>query len=397
MPVLNTLADAKEEVAGWRRHLHAHPELMYEVHATAAYVAQKLRAFGCDTVVEGLGRTGVAALIRGHHGQGGEPADDGPVRTIALRADMDALPILETTGKEHASTVPGVMHACGHDGHTAMLLAAARHLAETRSFAGNVVVVFQPAEEGGAGAKAMIDDGLLERFGIGEVYGMHNYPGLPVGHFALRSGPIMASADRITITVTGVGGHAARPHLCADPVVAAAHIILAVQTVVSRNVDPLESAVVSLTMVHGGETDNVIPQSVSIGGTVRTLKPQMRDLVEERLAHVVATTAAALGVTAQFDYSRDYPVVVNDAGRARLAAQVAAEIVGPGRVDAEMVPVMGGEDFAFMLEARPGCFIFTGNGEDSANLHNPDYDFNDEAIPVGASYWVRLAETALAR
>jgi len=386
MPIVNRIADLHDEVTAWRRDLHAHPELMYDVHRTAAAVADKLKGFGCDEVATGLGRTGVVAVIRGRRGSG---------KTIGLRADMDALPIEEATGLPYKSTVPGKMHACGHDGHTAMLLGAARYLAETRNFAGTAVLIFQPAEEGGAGAKAMLDDGMFERFGVAEVYGMHNYPGMPVGQFGIRSGPMMAAADGLTIDIEGVGAHAARPHLGIDPVLVAAQIINAIQSVVSRNVDPLKSAVVSITMVKASNTDNVIPQTVQLRGTARSLEAGVRDLIEERLHKVVENTAAAYGAKATLTYRRGYPVLVNHEAQTDFAASVAREIAGEANVDTALPPMMGAEDFAFMLNARPGAFIWVGNG-DSAGLHHPKYNFNDEVIPVGTSYWVRLVETALA-
>jgi hippurate hydrolase len=386
MPIVNRVADLAAEITAWRRDLHAHPELLYDVHRTAAAVADKLKAFGCDEVATGIGRTGVVGVIRGRKGGG---------RTVGLRADMDALPIEEATGLAYASTDPGKMHACGHDGHTAMLLGAARYLAETRNFAGTAVVIFQPAEEGGAGGKAMVDDGLIDRFGIGEVYGMHNYPGMPVGAFGIRPGPMMASADYITIDIEGNGGHAARPNLAIDPVLVGAHTITAMQSVVSRNVDPVKSAVVSVTMFEAGKTDNVIPQSVRLRGTVRALAEDVRVQVEERLARIVEHTAAAFGAKAAFTYRRNYPVLVNHAEQTDFAARVAKEIAGEGRVDTELPPMMGAEDFSFMLNERPGAFIWVGNG-DSAGLHHPKYNFNDEAIPFGTSYWVKLVETALA-
>ena len=386
MPVVNRIADHAAEITAWRRDLHANPELLYDVHRTAASVADKLRAFGCDEVVTGIGQTGVVGVIRGRKSGG---------QTIGLRADMDALPIEEATGLPYASTAPGKMHACGHDGHTAMLLGAARYLAETRNFGGTAVVIFQPAEEGGAGGKAMVDDGLISRFGLGEVYGMHNYPGMPVGAFGIRPGPMMAAADYITIDIEGNGAHAARPHLGIDPVVVGAHMITAMQTVVSRNVDPLKSAVVSITMVQAGNTDNVIPQTVRLRGTARSLAEDVRALLEERLHAIVEHTAAAFGAKATLKYRRNYPVLVNHERQTEFAASVAKDIAGEGRVDTELPPMMGAEDFSFMLNERPGAFIWVGNG-DSAGLHHPKYNFNDEAIPFGTSYWVKLVETALA-
>jgi amidohydrolase len=386
MPIVNRVADLHAEITEWRRDLHAHPELNYDVNRTAGVVAERLRAFGCDEVVEGIGRTGVVGVIRGQKGAG---------KGIGLRADMDALPITEANEVPYKSTVPGKMHACGHDGHTAMLLGAAKHLAETRNFAGTAVMIFQPAEEGGAGAKAMIRDGLMERFPIDEVFGMHNFPGLPVGAFALRSGPIMASADTLDIEIEGVGGHAARPHLAVDTILVGAQIINAVQSIVSRNVDPLKAAVVSICMFQAGNTDNVIPQTAQLRGTARALAPDVRDLLEQRLRKLVEGTAALHGATAKLRYRRGYPVLVNYDAQATFAATVAADIAGSLHVETQMAPVMGAEDFAYMLEARPGAFIFVGNG-DSAGLHHPAYDFNDDVIPAGTSYWVRLVETALA-
>ena len=387
MPIVNRFADLHAEITEWRRDFHRHPELTYDTHRTSAAVAEKLRAFGLDEVATGIGRTGVVGVIRGRNGGAG--------RTIGLRADMDALPIHEESGRAWASTTPGKMHACGHDGHTAMLLGAAKYLAETRNFDGTVVVVFQPAEEGGAGAKAMVDDGLMTRWSIDEVYGMHNYPGLPVGRFAIRPGPLMAAADRIHIAIEGRGGHAARPHLSIDPIMAGAAIVQACQQIVARNVDPLEAAVVSITLFQGGTTDNVIPQTVELRGTARSLKAEIRDLVERRLGEIVPLVAAAYGATATLVYHRDYPVTVNDPEKAAFAADVAAAISGEHQVERNHAPVMGGEDFSFMLEQRPGAMIFAGVGEDVPNLHHPSYDFNDELIPVGCSYWVKLVETAL--
>ncbi len=388
MPIVNRIADLHGEITAWRRDIHAHPELLYDVHRTAATVADKLKSFGCDEVVTGIGRTGVVGVIRGSKGGASS-------RVIGLRADMDALPIEEANDVPYKSTVPGKMHACGHDGHTAMLLGAARYLTETRNFAGTAVVIFQPAEEGGAGGKAMVQDGLMDRFRIEEVYGMHNYPGLPVGEFALRPGPLMAAADRLTIEIEGRGGHAARPHFSVDTVLVGAQIINQIQSIVSRNVDPLHSAVISICMFQAGSTDNVIPQTALLRGTARSLDPQVRDLLEKRLHEVVTGTAKLYGATAKLTYKRDYPVTRNHERQTQFAASIASEVVGAERVDDNVAPVMGAEDFSFMLEARPGAFIFVGNG-DSAGLHHPAYDFNDEIIPIGTSYWVKLVETAMA-
>ena len=387
MPIVNRVADFHGDITAWRHDIHAHPELLYDVNRTAGIVADKLRSFGCDEVVTGIGRTGVVGVIRGNRAGEGD-------RVIGLRADMDALPIQEANDIPYKSTVPGKMHACGHDGHTAMLLGAARYLAETRNFNGTAVVIFQPAEEGGAGGKAMVQDGLMERFRVEEVYGMHNYPGLPVGQFALRAGPLMAAADRITIDIEGRGGHAARPHVSIDTVLVGAQIINAIQSIVSRNVDPLEAAVVSICVFQAGTTDNVIPQTAQLRGTARSLTPKVRDLLEGRLQQVVTGTAQLYGATAKLTYRRDYPITRNHDRQAAFAASVATQVAGRERVDDQVAPVMGAEDFSFMLEARPGAFIFVGNGA-SAGLHHPAYDFNDETIPFGTSYWVKLVESAM--
>ena len=386
MPIVNRFADLQDDIVAWRHDLHRHPEILYEVHRTAATVADKLRAFGLDEVATGIGRTGVVGVIKGRQTRSG--------KVVGIRADMDALPIRETTGKPYASLTEGKMHACGHDGHTAMLLGAARYLAETRNFDGTAVVIFQPAEEGGAGGKAMVQDGLMDRWNIQEVYGMHNMPGLKVGAFATRHGAIMAATDEFTIRITGVGGHAARPHGGVDPVIVGTAIVQALQTIVSRSVDPIESAVVSTTRFHAGEAYNVIAGSAELGGTVRTLKAGIRDLVEARMGMIVRHIAAAHGAKVDLHYDRNYPITVNHAAQTDFAARVAAGVVGAGNVDTSTPPLMGGEDFSYMLEARPGAFVFIGNG-DSAGLHNADYDFSDDAIPIGCSYWARLVETAM--
>jgi len=383
MPVINRVAEFQDEIAAWRRDFHQHPELQYDVHRTAGKVAELLRSFGVDEVVEGIGRTGVVGVIKGR----------GPGKTIGLRADMDALPITEKTGAPYASQVSGKMHACGHDGHTAMLLGAAKYLAETRNFDGTAVLIFQPAEEGGAGGKAMLEDGLMERFGIQEVYGMHNMPGTPLGHFGVRAGGIMAASDAFDIVIEGEGGHAAFPHNTVDPVLIAAHVITALHSIVSRDIDPMKSAVLSVTMLQAGEAFNVIPQTVKLTGTVRTLDETLRDYMEERLRAVVNGIATTFGGKAEISYRRGYPVTVNTPDEADYAARIAAEVAGEERVDANAVAKMGGEDFSYMLQARPGAYIFLGNGP-SSELHSDTYDFNDEIIPVGVSYWVRLVEGA---
>ncbi|RWE32761.1 MAG: amidohydrolase [Mesorhizobium sp.] len=386
MPILNRAAEMQDEVAGWRRHLHQTPELNFDVFKTAAFVTEKLKEFGCDDVVTGLGKTGVVGIIRGRQGEG---------PTIGLRADMDALPLKEITGKPYASTVPGKMHACGHDGHTAMLLGAAKYLAETRNFTGSVAVIFQPAEEGGGGGNEMVKDGMMERFDIAKVFGMHNMPGLPVGQFAIRPGPIMAATAEFTITVKGRGGHAAMPHGTIDPIVITSQLVGALQTIASRSTDPVEAVVVSVTKFHAGDAYNIIPESAEIAGTVRTLKKEVAKKSEERIRAICAGLATAYGATIEVDYDANYPVTFNHADETVFASDVAADVAGDAQVHRAIQPVMGGEDFSYMLEARPGAFIFIGNGE-TAGLHNPAYDFNDEAIPHGMSYWVKLAETALA-
>jgi amidohydrolase len=389
MPIINRVADLQPDIQAWRRDIHEHPELLYDVHRTAAFVADRLREFGCDEVATGLGRTGVVGVIKGR-----KPAAASEVKVIGLRADMDALPIEEATNLPYASKTPGKMHACGHDGHTAMLLGAARYLAETRNFAGDAVVIFQPAEEGGAGAAAMIEDGLMDRFAIDQVYGMHNGPGFPIGSFAIRSGPVMAATDEVNIRIEGLGGHAARPHKCIDSVLVGAQLITALQSIVARSVDPLESAVISICEFHAGNARNVIPQTADLKGTVRTLTAEVRELVEKRIREVVAGVAQITGARIDLGYKRGYPVTVNHAAQTDLATQVAREIAGDANV-VDLAPQMGAEDFSFMLQARPGAFIFCGNG-DSAGLHHPAYNFNDEAIVFGTSYWVKLVENTLA-
>jgi hippurate hydrolase len=389
MPIVNRVADLQPDIQAWRRDIHENPELLYEVHRTAAFVADRLREFGCDEVATGLGRTGVVGVIKGK-----KPAGSADIRVIGLRADMDALPIVEATNLPYASKTPGLMHACGHDGHTAMLLGAARYLAETRNFAGDAVVIFQPAEEGGAGAEAMIKDGLMDRFGIEQVYGMHNGPGIPVGSFAIRSGPIMAATDSIDIRIEGLGGHAARPHKCVDSVLVGSQLITALQSIVARTVDPLDSAVISICEFHAGHARNVIPQTAELKGTVRTLTPEVRELIEKRVREVVAGVAQMTGARIDLVYERGYPVTKNHASQTDIAIQVAKEIAGDANV-MESPPMMGAEDFSYMLQARPGAFIFCGNG-DTAGLHHPAYNFNDDAIVYGTSYWIKLVENTLA-
>jgi amidohydrolase len=386
MPVINRAADLQSEITAWRRDFHENPELLYEVHRTAGIVSDKLKQFGCDEVVTGIGRTGVVAVIKGKTDKSG--------KVIGIRADMDALPIEEATGAPHQSKVRGAMHACGHDGHTAILLGAAKYLAETRNFDGTAVMIFQPAEEGGAGAEAMLKDGLLERFGVQEVYGLHNMPGIPVGNFALRPGPLMAAADRFDIQIEGKGGHAARPHEGIDTLLVACQVVTALQSIVARNVNPLESAVVSVCSIQAGNTFNVIPQHARLLGTVRTLTDEVRDLCETRIRAVVESVCAAYGATVKLEYNRGYPVTRNHPEQADFLARIAAQVGGEGAVDAEVAPLMGAEDFSYMLEQRPGAYIFLGNGA-TAGVHHPAYDFNDEAIPYGVSLWAKVIETAM--
>ena len=391
MPIINRISAMKEEIAAWRQDIHENPELLYDLHRTAALVVDKLKAFGCDEVVPGIGRTGVVGVIKGRGAGGGSGARG---RVIGLRADMDALPIQEITGLPYASKTPGKMHACGHDGHTAMLLGAAKYLCETRNFDGTAIVIFQPAEEGGAGGREMVQDGMMERWKIDEVYGMHNAPGVPVGHFALRPGPLLAASDRFDIEIEGKGTHAAKPHLGNDPVNIGCQLQQAFQSIVARNVNPVESAVVSLTMFHAGDVMNVIPQTARLAGTVRTLQQEIRTLVKARMHAICEGMAVMHDARVTLTYSDGYPVTVNHAAQTKFAANVAREIAGDMNVDDDMPPTLGGEDFAFMLEARPGAFIFVGNGN-TAGVHHPAYNFNDEAIPAGVSYWVRLVENAL--
>lgn len=385
MALVADIADLHDHARRWRRMLHEKPELLFDVEDTARFVAESLRSFGCDEVVTGLGRTGVVGLIRG---------GKGPGKVVGLRADMDALPIEEQTNLPYRSKIPGRMHACGHDGHTAMLLAAARHLARTRNFPGAVAVIFQPAEEGGGGGREMVNEGLMERFGITSVFGMHNMPGLPVGQFAIRPGPIMASTAELEITIIGRGGHAAMPHTTVDPVVVAGQIITALQTVTSRSTDPTDSLVVSVTKLTAGDSHNIIPERVSMLGTVRSLRREVAAAAEDRIRTLCTGIAAAYGAEALVDYHPNYPVTFNDPEQTALATRVASEVAVEGQVDANVAPIMAGEDFSYMLDARPGAMIFIGNGN-SAGLHSPYYDFNDDIIPYGVSYWVRLAETAL--
>ncbi|MBP2291213.1 M20 aminoacylase family protein [Azospirillum rugosum] len=383
-PAAEALAPTMRE---WRHHLHAHPETAFEEHETSAFVAEKLRSFGLE-VTTGLGRTGVVGTLKGRH--------DGN-RAIALRADMDALHMQEQNDFAHRSVNHGRMHACGHDGHTAMLLGAAKVLADDPDFHGTLHVIFQPAEENEGGAREMVADGLFDRFPVDSVYGMHNWPGLPLGYMALRPGPMMGSYDIFEIVVHGKGSHAAMPHLGADPITAVGHLLTTLQTIPGRSLHPLDSAVVSTTQIFGGDTWNVIPPSVTIRGTVRAFKASVQDTVEARMRTLAEHTTASFGCTAEVRYERRYPATVNSAAETALCAGVAARLVGAENVDHDPMPSMGAEDFAFMLEKRPGCYVWLGNGpaEGGCTLHNPAYDFNDANLAIGASYWVTLARTLL--
>ncbi len=390
-PLKNSIAAMIPELAEWRRDFHRHPELAYDLPRTSRIVADRLRAFGFDEVVEGVGKTGVLGVLHGVKG-----AARGADERVLLRADMDALPILEATGAEYASASPGRMHACGHDGHTTILLGAARWLAENREFDGTLVFCFQPAEEGGAGAQAMIDDGMLERFPVKGAYAVHNWPGIPVGQFGVVRGAAMAATEAFVITVEGVGGHAAFPHLARDPIVAASHIVATVQTIVSRVVDPLDPAVVSITAIHGGEAFNVIPDRVEMKCNIRTFSESVSKTIEAELRRICAATAEALGVEARLDprAGTPYPPTVNHPAETELALEAMRAVAGPEHVRDDLRPVMGAEDFAFVLRRVPGAYVFIGNG-DTAGLHNPKYDFNDAAIAHGVAYWIELAKRAL--
>ena len=381
MPVKNSIADMLPEVAAWRHDLHQYPEILFETHRTAGIVEKKLHEFGCDDVVTGLGRTGVIGVIKGKTDTRG--------MVIGLRADMDALPMQEIADVPYKSKVDGAMHACGHDAHTSMLLGAAKYLAETRNFDGTVVVIFQPAEEGGGGGREMCEDGMMDRFNIQEVYGLHNWPKMPVGEFAIRSGGFFAAADQFDIVVEGKGGHAAKPHQAIDSTLIASQIVVALQTIASRVASPLEQIVVSVTSFEtSSKAHNIIPQKVFLRGTVRTLSAETRVLAQQHLTSIAEGTAAAFGGTATVDYHLGYPVTVNHEEQTEFARSVALSVSG---VCHHAEPTMGGEDFSYMLEERPGAYILMGNG-DSEDVHHPGYVFNDDAIPAGVSYWVGIAE-----
>jgi hippurate hydrolase len=382
MPIKNRFAELHGDIAAWRQDIHANPELLFDTHRTAGLVAEKLRDFGCDEVVEGIGRTGVVGVIKGRSDTRG--------KVIGLRADMDALPIKEATGLPYASGTEGLMHACGHDGHTSMLLGAAQYLAETRNFDGTCVVIFQPAEEGGGGGREMVEDGMMDRWGIQEVFGMHNWPGVPTGEFQIRAGGFFAATDQFDLTIEGTGSHAAKPHEGVDPTVVASHVITALQTIASRNVDPVKHVVVSVTaMQTEGDSYNVIPQRVHMKGTIRTHDADVREAAPERVRALAEGIASGFGAKAHFTYLPGYPVMVNSEEQTAFAAEVAQAVTGKETVEAD--PIMGGEDFAYMLEARPGAYILVGNG-DTAPVHHPEYNFNDEAIPAGCSWWAEIVE-----
>ena len=389
MPIHNRIADFHDDMTAWRRDLHEHPELGFQEVRTSARVAELLRSFGVDEVVTGLAKTGVVGVIHGKHASG---------RAIGMRADMDALPILEATGLPYASKTPGVMHACGHDGHTTMLLGAARYLAETRNFSGKVYVIFQPAEEGLAGGKVMVDEGMFDRFPMDMVFGMHNWPQIPEGQFAWRHGPVMAACSNIEITITGRGAHAAMPHNGIDPIVVASHIVTALQSVVARNIEPVESGVITIGHISAGDTYNVIPQTARMLGTARWFSPKVGDQLEDGVRRIATGIAASFGATAEVDYRRTYIATVNDPEATDLAADAARAVQGEARVIPMSKPTMGGEDFSFMLAAKQGSYIMLGGGRgpDDAQVHHPKYDFNDNLLPVGASYWASLAERLLA-
>lgn len=391
MPINPRIAAFERDMVAWRRDIHAHPELCYEERRTAGVVADLLRRFGCDHVETGVAETGVVGVIRGRGAPGGG------VKALGLRADMDALPVTEANDFAHVSRHAGKMHACGHDGHTVMLLGAARYLAETRNFAGTVNVVFQPAEEGGGGGKRMIEEGLFQRFPCDAVYGMHNWPELPAGVVGVRAGAMMAATDQFSITVSGHGAHAAMPHLGVDPVLAGSHIVVALQSLVSRATAPAEAAVLSVTMFHAGSASNVIPPSAQLDGTVRTLSAESRDRMEAGLRRVADSVAAGFGATATVEYRRGYPVTVNSPDGADAAARAAARVVGADKVLRDFAPSMAAEDFGYMLEELPGAYIWLGQGGSALGcaLHNPRYDFNDAMLSVGASLWAELVEGEL--
>lgn len=383
MPVLNRIAAFGPEMKGWRRHLHANPELEFACHTTAAFIAARLTEMGVDEIHQGIATTGIVAIING-----GAP---GP--TIGIRADMDALPILEETGVEYVSGTPGKMHACGHDGHVTMALGAAKYLAETRNFSGRVAIIFQPAEEEGGGGNVMVQEGIMDRFDIAQVYGIHNAPGIPLGHFHTTPGPLMASVDTAWVTVTGQGGHGATPHECIDPIVAVVAMVQAFQTIIPRNVYALDEAVISVTQIHAGSASNIIPEVATFCATIRSFTPEVRDLLKRRVHEIIAGHASAFNVTADIHYDWGYPATINHPDQTEFAAEVAREVSGDAAVNARSNREMGSEDFSYMLQSRPGAYLFLGIGP-GAGLHHPKYNFNDDAAPIGASFFARLVERA---
>jgi hippurate hydrolase len=387
MTIYPEIKDFHGELTKWRRDIHQHPELAYEEHRTAEFVASQMEGFGIE-VTRGVGKTGVV----------GKLSNGGGNRAIGLRADLDALPMQEHNDFAHKSLHDGKFHGCGHDGHTIMLLGAAKHLAETKNFDGTVYFIFQPAEEGFAGGKAMIDDGLFERFPMEAVFGMHNWPGLAVGEFAVRSGPMMASVANFDVKITGIGGHAAMPHMCADPVVVASETVQALQSIISRSFNPIHSGVISVTQIHGGSAYNVIPDEVTLAGCTRYFSESDGKKIESRMRQVIENVAKAHGIKAELDYRENYPVLVNTADETAHCVKAASDLVGSDKVSTGIDPVMGSEDFAFMLQEKPGCYVFIGNGagEGGCMVHHPEYDFNDDVLPLGASYWVKLSENLLA-
>ncbi len=384
MPIVNSIAAMQDDLTEWRRHLHQHPELGLDCFKTAAFVVEKLQEFGITEIHEGIARTGVVAIIEGRESG----------RTIGLRADMDALPMDDMSGTDHASKVPGVAHTCGHDGHTTMLLGAAKYLAETRNFAGRVALIFQPDEEGGGGGRIMVEEGMMERFEIDEVFGIHNSPEDAEGHLLTAPGPLMAAVDSFQINIKGKGGHGAMPYSTRDPIMAAVATVQSIQSIVSRNVDALDRLVVSVTQIHSGTSHNIIPDTAFIEGTVRSFDKDVQALVMERMAEIVDHQAKVFGMTAELTYEQGYPATVNHADQAAFAAQVAREVVGDDKVDDNVKPIMAAEDFSYMLEARPGAYLFLGQGGGPV-CHHPEFDFNDAIAPVGASFFARLAEKAL--
>jgi hippurate hydrolase len=384
MPIVNSIAALEPEMTAWRRHLHQHPELGLDCYKTAEFVVDKLKGFGITEIHTGIARTGVVAIIDGQ----------GPGRTIGLRADMDALPMEDLSGTDHASTVPGMAHTCGHDGHTTMLLGAAKYLAETRSFSGKVALIFQPAEENEGGGRIMVEEGMMDQFGIDEVYGIHNMPGGAVGHMHTNRGALLAGVDEFTIKITGQGGHGAMPFQTRDPVVCAASMVQALQTIVSRNVDALDRLVVSVTQIHTGSAMNIVPETALLNGTVRYFDKDVQAVVKTRMGEIAEFQARSFGMSAELDYVEGYPPTINHPEQAEFAAGVAREVVGAEAVDLDAPPIMPGEDFSYMLEARPGAYLFLGQG-DTPVCHHPQYDFNDQIAPVGASFFARLVEKAL--